>query len=49
MFLTIFITIIHTLPPDTLGVLGVLSDHISDLSPAIIRPLEHVLFTMLLN
>ena len=49
MFLTIIITITHLLPPDTLGVLGVLSDHVSDISPTIIRPLEHVLFTMLLN
>lgn len=48
MFTTI-IMIIHLLPPEILGFLGVVSDHISDVSPEIVRPLEHVLFTIILN
>lgn len=41
--------IMHALPPDVLGVLGVLSDHVSDVSPEFIRGIEHIVFTMLLN
>lgn len=41
--------ITHMLPPDVLGVLGMVSDVVSDFSPAIIRPVEHVIFTLMLN
>lgn len=42
-------TLVHALPPDILGVLGVLSDHISDMSPEFLRGIEHVAFSLLLN
>ena len=45
----ILIMIAHMLPPDVLCVLGMLSDHISDMSPEFIRGIEHVVFTCLLN
>lgn len=45
----ILCAIVHTLPPDVLGVLGVLSDHVSDVSPEILRGIEHIVFTMLLD
>lgn len=40
---------IHAMPPDLLDTLGTISDVISDMSPAILRPFLHVVFTMLLN
>lgn len=45
----LLIAAIHMLPPDLLDTLGTISDVMSDLSPAILRPLLHVVFTMFLN
>lgn len=50
--LTIFpimCALVHMLPPEVLGMLGTISDVVSDFSPAIIRPVEHVIFTLMLN
>lgn len=45
----ILCALVHALPPDVLGVLGTLSDHVSDVSPEFVRGIEHVAFTLLLN
>ena len=49
MLLTIFWVVFHLLPDFILNDFGVLSDVISDFSPAILRPVEHVVFSFLLN
>lgn len=41
--------LMHALPAPLLDELGQLSDIVSDMSPEIIRGIEHVVFTMLLN
>lgn len=45
----LIVAAIHAMPPDMLNALGTISDVISDMSPAILRPFLHVVFTMLLN
>lgn len=40
---------IHALPAPILNELGLISDHVSDLSPQFLRGIEHVIFTLLLN
>lgn len=45
----LLIVAIHMLPPSLLSALGIASDIISDSSPAILRPILHVLFTVALN
>jgi len=50
--MTIFIllcTVVHMLPPELLGVIGIVSDHVSDISPEFLRGVEHVVFTLMLN
>ena len=50
--MTIFIllcTLLHMLPPTVLNELGAMSDVISDLSPEILRGIEHIVFSLLLN
>ena len=41
--------LLHMLPDTILNELGTISDHISDVSPEILRGIEHVIFTMLMN
>ena len=41
--------LMHALPDPVLNTLGLISDHISDMSPEFIKGIEHVIFTMLLN
>lgn len=45
----IICVLMHALPPTVLDELGQLSDLVSDMSPEILRGIEHVVFTMLLN
>ena len=50
--MTVFLflcTLLHMLPDPILNELGTISDHISDMSPEILRGIEHIVFTMLLN
>ena len=42
-------TVMHMLPADVLGLLGIVSDHVSDISPEFMRGVEHVVFTLMLN
>lgn len=42
-------TLVHLLPDPFLNELGAMSDVISDMSPEILRGIEHIVFTMLLN
>lgn len=46
---TLIVLIIHLLPPGVLNAMGAVSDTISDMSPEIVRMVEHVTFTLLLN
>ena len=48
MFL-LLVTITHMLPTEFLGTLGMVSDHVSDISPEFMRGLEHLFFMVLLN
>ena len=41
--------LLHMLPAHLLNELGQLSDLVSDMSPEILRGIEHIVFTMLLN
>ena len=41
--------VMHMLPPELLGVLGIVSDHVSDISPEFLRGVEHVIFSLFLN
>ncbi len=45
----IICTIMHMLPAEILNELGQLSDLVSDFSPEILRGIEHVIFSLLLN
>ena len=50
--MTVFLficTIMHMLPATILNELGTISDIISDVSPEILRGIEHVIFSLLLN
>lgn len=50
--MTVFLficTLMHLLPSEILNELGQLSDVVSDMSPEILRGIEHIVFTMLLN
>jgi len=42
-------TVVHMLPADVLGMLGIVSDHVSDISPEFLRGVEHVVLTLMLN
>ncbi|MBR3160043.1 MAG: hypothetical protein IKF14_13230 [Atopobiaceae bacterium] len=39
----------HTLPAPVLNELGIISNHVSDVSPEFLRGIEHVVFTLMLN
>ena len=49
MYLLIVATVLHLLPDEALTILGLMSDVVSDMSPTILRPIEHIVFTILLN
>lgn len=49
MLASIIIVVVHLLPPGILDAMGRCSDVVSDISPDILRGIEHVVFSLLLN
>ena len=49
MLILAIIQITHLLPASVLDAMGQASDIVSDLSPDILRGIEHVVFSLLLN
>ena len=47
--LMLLCTLLHMLPAEILNELGTISDIISDLSPELLRGVEHIVFSLLLN